>query len=133
MVKSSGRMLLRQNAPKSEHWRFFSLEIASLWLLLKIPFWQALPSLSNNKAYAGGPFYCGKKPNSRDRNNTQYGGKQKNKWSSGVYGKQSSRSKPDSLVHKISRVHSSRISNKCPPFSAKYVYRKNNVIGSWSF
>ena len=62
----------------------------------------------------------------------QYGGKQNDKWNSGVSGKQSSGSKPGSLVEKMCRIDSRRISNKCSPLSKKFVHRKNpkqNAIG----
>ena len=83
------------------------------------------PSPNNKKPYGGG-----KKPNNRDRHSAQYGGKQNNKWKS-VSGKQISGSKPGSLVQKISRIDSRRISNKCSPFSKNFVHRKNPklVIG----
>ena len=56
------------------------------------------PSPNNNKPYGGGQLYYGRKPNNRDKNNAQYGGKQNNKWNSCVSGKQRSGSKPGSLV-----------------------------------
>ena len=41
----------------------------------KKPFWSG-PSSNSNKPYGGGRFYYVKKPNNRDRHNTQYCGKQ---------------------------------------------------------
>ena len=83
------------------------------------------PSLNNNKPYGGGRFYYGKKPNNRNRHSAQYGGKQNNKWHNRFSDKKISGSKPGSLVQKISRIDSRRISNKFSPFSKTFVYRKN--------
>ena len=63
----------------------------------KKPF-QAGPLPNSNKPYGGGRFYYDKKLNNRDRHNTQYRGKQNNRWSSGVSGKRSFASKTGSLV-----------------------------------
>ena len=41
----------------------------------KKPF-RVSPSPRNNKQYGRRQFYCGKKPNNRDRHSVQYGGKQ---------------------------------------------------------
>ena len=90
----------------------------------KKPFWID-PSPNSNKLYGGGGFYYSKKPSNQDRHNPQYGGKQNNKWSSNVSLKQSSWSKTSSLVQKISRIDSRRVSSKCSTFSKKFVYRKN--------
>ena len=71
-----------------------------------------------------------KKPNNQDRHNAQYGGKQNNKWNCGVSCKESSGSKSGFLVQKMSRINSKRISNKCSPFSKKFVYRKNPKLAT---
>ena len=76
----------------------------------KNSFWTG-SSLSNNKPYGGGRFYYGKKPNNRNRHSAQYGGKQNNKWHNRFSDKKISGSKPGSLVQKISRIDSRRISN----------------------
>ena len=75
------------------------------------------PSSNSNKPYDWGRLYYGKKPKNRDRHNAQYSGKQNNKWSSGISGKQISGSKTGPLVQKISRIDSRWVSNKCSPFS----------------
>ena len=70
-------MLLKQNAPRKELWRFFSVGSCSTPPPAKKSF-RTGPSPNNNKSYGGGRFYYGKKPNNRDRHNAQYGGKQNN-------------------------------------------------------
>ena len=40
-------------------------------------------------------------------------------------GKQSSESETGSLVQNLSRIDSRRVSNKCSPFSKKFIYSKN--------
>ena len=87
-------------------------------------FWTG-PSPNHNKPFGWGRFYYGKNPNNWDRHSAQYGGKQNNKWNNRLSGKQNSGLKPGSLVQKISRINSRRISNKCSPFSKTFVYRKN--------
>ena len=93
MAKRSGRMFLRQNAPRNKNWKFFFVEIVALFLLLlKSPFGQALHQTAANSMVERN-FTTVNKKNNRYRHNTQYGGKQNNNWSSGVSGKQSSGSK----------------------------------------
>ena len=93
----------------------------------KNSFWTG-SSLNNNKPYGGGRFYYGKKPNNRNRHSAQYGGKQNNKWHNRFSDKKISGSKPGSLVQKISRIDSRRISNKFSPFSKTFVYRTNPTL-----
>ena len=107
-AKSSGRTLLKQNAPRKEHWRFLLVEIVALLLLLKKPFWIG-PLQNSKKPYGRGRFYYGEKPNNRDRHNAQYGGKQNGKYS-GVSGEQSD---------------SRRVPNKSSSVKKKFAYRKN--------
>ena len=103
---------------------FFLVGIVALLLLPKSPFGQALHRTTTNHMVER-DFTTIKKLNNRDRHNAQSGGKQNNKWNSGVSGKQSSGPKPVSLVQKISKIDSRGISNKCSPFSKKNVLRKN--------
>ena len=93
----------------------------------KNSFWTG-SSLNNNKPYGGGRFYYGKKPNNRNRHSAQYGGKQNNKWHNRFSDRKISGPKPGSLVQKISRIDSRRISNKFSPFSKTFVYRKNPTL-----
>ena len=123
LAKSSDHILLKQNAPRKELWRFSLVEVVVLLLLLpKSPFGQALHQTTINSKAEGNFTMVKNQTIETDR--IQYGGKQ-NKWNSGVSGKQSSASKPGSLVQKLSRIDSRRISNKCSPFSKEFVYRKN--------
>ena len=48
LAKSSDDMLLKQNAPRKERWRFFLVETVELLLLPKSPFGQALHRPATN-------------------------------------------------------------------------------------
>ena len=47
-------MLLKQNAPRKEHWRFFLVETVALLLLQNSPFGQALHRTATNRMVEGG-------------------------------------------------------------------------------
>ena len=76
----------------------------------KMPF-RTGPSPNSNKPYGGGRFYYDKIWCNMAENKAT--------------NKQSSGSKAGSLVQKISRTDSRRVSNKCLAYSKKFVYRKN--------
>ena len=59
----------------------------------------------------------------------QYGGKQNNKWNSSVSGIKRCGSKTGSLVQKISKIDSRRLSNKFSHLSKKIVYKNNPATG----
>ena len=106
------------------------MEVVLLLLLPKSPFGQAFHRTTINHIVEGD--FTTVKNRTIETDSGQYGGKQDDKWNSGVSGKQSSGSKPGSLVEKMCRIDSRRISNKCSPLSKKFVHRKNpkqNAIG----
>ena len=106
------------------------MEVVALLLLPKSPFGQAFHRTTINHIVEGD--FTTVKNRTIETDSGQYGGKQDDKWNSGVSGKQSSGSKPGSLVEKMCRIDSRRISNKCSPLSKKFVHRKNpkqNAIG----
>ena len=99
MAKSSDLILLKQNAPRKEHWRFFLVEIVAHLLLPKSPLGQVLYRTAINRIVEGDFITVKNRTIKTDITRNMVG----NKTPTG------------SLVQKTSRIDSRRVSDKCSP------------------
>ena len=95
MAKSSYRMLLKQNAPRKERWRFFLVETEALLLLQKSSLGQALQRTATNRMVEGDFNTVKNGTIETDITRNMVENKTTNGWSSNVLGKQSSGKTPN--------------------------------------